>query len=336
MFVKNQYITYMDLQNLKITPQNLSETARQRYNKLVDRVIYDVEVSTNNNQVTLNFITDKGNIPIQFTVGSGSISAADVSYDDPSFNTVKEALDEIFYEKPNISFSSDKNLKLYEVGDSTALPFTLTATGTRTKADLNKIEITFNRNGSNQGVVSSNTPANPDDNTVSTNFDSTTWNSNNPGAQIINNQPIYFQFSSRVEDDKGGVTNSGNKTLRYVYPIYYGSSTTDFTTLSSQSSKVSFITSLNKEITTEPNYRIISHSDDTFTYFAIPQSYGHLSDIEDGVTNFSYGYDTASSPTSSEWREHELTLSTSKWSSVSYYIYKSKVKKPALKLKYIF
>jgi hypothetical protein len=333
----------MSLDNLKIQDQNLVRTGYQvKYNELVNKVIYDVNLDLSvAGQATLTFITNVDDIVVTIPITS-SVDASDVTYQHPDYPDVEQALDFLLYQAPTVSFSSNKTMGIHEVGSTSVFPFTLTSTGVKKSKNLANVKITF----SNFSQTFTATPSPATQTPLVTTFISSDWNTNNPTQQIVSTSPSTYTWSSSVTDTRTptpNIINGGNISLIFTYPLFEGSSTTDFSTyfnssgvVTNQSAANSLITSFTKTVVTEPSERTVAHTNNQYTYFAFPASYGALNNIFDGTTGFSYSYDTHGAPSVKEWRQYSISLTTSNWTSVPYFVYVSKVVKPTLSIRYKF
>ena len=107
--------------------------------------------------------------------------------------------------------------------------------------------------------------------------------------------------------DSANNSDSATKTIRWVYPFFYGEDATDL-------SSGTGIEGLTKSVATKNNKTIAVSATNEFIYFAYPAAYGNLSTILDGN-----GFNVTSSFT-----RHISTVTPTLWGSpVSYNIYKS-------------
>jgi hypothetical protein len=94
-------------------------------------------------------------------------------------------------------------------------------------------------------------------------------------------------FAIKGIDPSSSAAITSTATLSYIYPIFYGMSTTDYST--SLTSNLASNTQLTTLVEAEGNFKdLLLNNTNRFIYFAYPSSYGFLSSIKDLSTNFEY------------------------------------------------
>jgi hypothetical protein len=105
--------------------------------------------------------------------------------------------------------------------------------------------------------------------------------------QLINRStPGNVTFTVKGIDPSSSIAISSSATLTYVYPIFYGMSTIDYST--SLTSNLASNTQLTTLVEAEGTKDLLLNNTNRFIYFAYPSSYGFLSSIKDLSTNFEY------------------------------------------------
>jgi hypothetical protein len=108
------------------------------------------------------------------------------------------------------------------------------------------------------------------------------------GIQTINcssSKNVTFAINGVDPSSSAAITSTA--TLSYIYPIFYGMSTIDYST--SLTSNLASNTQLTTLVEAEGNFKdLLLNNTNRFIYFAYPSSYGFLSSIKDLSTNFEY------------------------------------------------
>jgi hypothetical protein len=107
------------------------------------------------------------------------------------------------------------------------------------------------------------------------------------GTQTINcSSSKNVTFAIKGIDPSSSAVITSTATLSYIYPIFYGMSTTDYST--SLTSNLASNTQLTTLVEAEGTKDLLLNNTNRFIYFAYPSSYGFLSSIKDLSTNFEY------------------------------------------------
>jgi hypothetical protein len=139
---------------------------------------------------------------------------------------------------------------------------------------------------------------------------SRTINRNSPGPVTFTIQGVHPSSSTlpNITDDA---------TLTYVYPIYYGMSTVDYST--SPGNLESNIDLTKDVVAQESTQDILLNGINKFIYFAYPDSWGSLTSIKDLNTGFEY---LGSSPAFTSYIMSSQSGSVSApWAGVDYKVY---------------
>ena len=112
------------------------------------------------------------------------------------------------------------------------------------------------------------------------------------------------------QNPKNGAALSTQRTATFVYPLYYGNSSVDFSTTGNVEG------TLTKSVQTEPSQKSVDlNFSGEFIYFCYPESYGDLTSILDGN-----GFETIGAFTKYTRNQDGAAAG---WSGRSYNIYKS-------------
>jgi hypothetical protein len=93
-------------------------------------------------------------------------------------------------------------------------------------------------------------------------------------------------FTIKSIDPSSSAAITSTATLSYIYPIFYGMSTVDYST--SLTSNLASNNQLTTLVEAEGTKDLLLNNTNRFIYFAYPSSYGFLSSIKDLSTNFEY------------------------------------------------
>ena len=117
-------------------------------------------------------------------------------------------------------------------------------------------------------------------------------------------------ITARAEDPTDGSILSTSRNYSYVYPFYYGATSTDL----SSATGTTLETYLTKLTQTKGTKSVTLVATSEYLYFGYPSRYGDLSKIEDG-NNFDV---------TSNFTKYTITIDGGNgWNSVSYYLYRS-------------
>jgi hypothetical protein len=106
-------------------------------------------------------------------------------------------------------------------------------------------------------------------------------------------------------------------TLTYVYPIYYGMSTVDYSTANNNLESNTFLTK--SIVAQESTQDVFLNGTSSFIYFAYPNDWGPLSSVKDLTTGFEY---LGSSPAFIDYIMPNQSGSTSApWAGIDYRVY---------------
>jgi hypothetical protein len=129
------------------------------------------------------------------------------------------------------------------------------------------------------------------------------------GSQTITKtSPGTVTFTVKSKDPVSFSSKTTSRTATYVYPIYYGSSTTDYST----SGDVDGV--LSKSIVSKSTRTVNYDFSNKFAYFCYPASYGDLSSVKDGN-----GFEVLGAFT----KYTRNQAGSAGWSAISYNIYKT-------------
>ena len=121
-----------------------------------------------------------------------------------------------------------------------------------------------------------------------------------------NSQTVTFSVRGKNPGDLANLSTSATAT--YVYPFYYGSSTTDFSTTGNVDG------TLTKLVATKSNKTLNYNFTNEFAYICYPAIYGDLTSIKDGN-----GFEVLSAFTKFTRNQ----AGSAGWSAISYNIYKT-------------
>jgi len=121
-----------------------------------------------------------------------------------------------------------------------------------------------------------------------------------------NSQTVTFSVRGKNPGDLANLSTSATAT--YVYPFYYGSSTTDFSTTGNVDG------TLTKLVATKSNKTLNYNFTNEFAYICYPAVYGDLTSIKDGN-----GFEVLSAFTKFTRNQ----AGSAGWSAISYNIYKT-------------
>jgi len=117
-------------------------------------------------------------------------------------------------------------------------------------------------------------------------------------------------ITARAEDPTDGSILSTSRNYSYVYPFYYGATSTDL----SSATGTTLETYLTKLTQTKGTKSVTLVATSEYLYFGYPSRYGDLSTIKDG-NNFDV---------TSNFTKYTITIDGGNgWNSVSYYLYRS-------------
>jgi hypothetical protein len=129
------------------------------------------------------------------------------------------------------------------------------------------------------------------------------------GSQTITKtSPGTVTFTVKSEDPVSFSSKTTSRTATYVYPFYYGSSTTDYST----SGNVDGV--LSKSIVSKSTRTVNYDFSSKFAYFCYPASYGDLSSVKDGN-----GFEVKEA--FDKYTRNQA--GSTGWSGISYNIYKT-------------
>ena len=126
----------------------------------------------------------------------------------------------------------------------------------------------------------------------------------------VNSRSSVTTLTLSSQNPKNGAALTAQRTATFVYPLYYGNSSVDFSTTGNVEG------TLTKSVQTEPSQKNVDlNFTGEFIYFCYPESYGDLTSILDGN-----GFETIGAFTKYTRNQDGAAAG---WSGRSYNIYKS-------------
>jgi hypothetical protein len=127
-----------------------------------------------------------------------------------------------------------------------------------------------------------------------------------------NSKTVTFSIRG-VNPQNGSIITGTNRTITYVYPIFYGMTAVDYSTSGNLSDLVSGITKL---VQTKGTKTLSISGTSAFVYFAYPAVYGNLTSIKDGNP-----FEIL--PTFTLYTRNQNGAPSNPWTNIPYNIYKN-------------